>query len=368
MNRAFVSIGARIALARDRLTAPRFTEKEASSVCLRLSFLLSAGMPLPDALRMVRVQSNARMSPLIAAFEMAVQEGKTVSEGMMLHPRSWPSHAVYAISAGEETGRLAESLKQAAEDIERGRALKAKVVGTLAYPAVIAAAAMGLVIGLTTAVFPKVLPMLTSMDVALPLSTRVVMVVSRALDSWGILAGACIVAAVIAWVALVRRYQRIREIHDRMLFRLPAVGSLLRDYHVARIARMTAALIESGLPLSRALAAVERAESSPSYRSAIATCRHAVDHGGGMSGGLSLSYPLFPEIACQLVRAGEASGTLTQSLSFVARYAEQAIDERSKALSALLEPTIMIALGIIVGFVAVSIIAPIYSLTSHLHA
>jgi type II secretory pathway component PulF len=336
-------------------------------LCLRLSFLLSSGMNLSECLELLATQSEGGAQAVAASLHAAIDEGKTLAEGMRRFPKLWSAATVSSIEAGEESGLLRESLERTAADLERGRALRAYLVGTLAYPVAVAIAASILIAGLTGIVFPNILPVLAGMHARLPLSTRIVMRVSATVSAYGIGAAAALAGALILWRFLTRRFERARLLQDRALIALPIAGAIVRHYRIARLARSVASMLQSGLPLPQALQRAARSEPLLPYRAALAACAEAVERGESLGAQFAQSRQLFPAIVGQVVSAGERSGTLAETLLFVAMYAEREVEERAKFLSSLAEPAIMIALGLAIGFVAVSIIAPIYSLTGSIH-
>jgi type IV pilus assembly protein PilC len=350
-----------------RLFEPRPTRKDGQMLCLRLSFLLSSGMPLSECLALLSSQSYGAAKMVARALYDAVEEGKTLAEGMRGFPKVWGAATTSSIAAGEESGLLRESLERAAADLERGRALRAYLVGTLAYPAAVAIAAFILIACLTSIVFPNILPALSGMHAKLPLSTRIVMRVSAAVSAYGLWAAAALAGALLLWRFITRRVERARSLQDRALIALPIAGAVVRHYRIARIARSSASMLQSGLPLPQVLERAARSEPLTPYRAALAACARAVERGESLGTQLARERQLFPAIICQVVSAGERSGTLAEALFFVAAYAEREVEERAKLLSSLAEPAIMMALGLAIGFVAVSIIAPIYSLTGSLH-
>jgi type II secretory pathway component PulF len=324
-------------------------------------------MPLSECLELLSLQSEGTAKTVAASLHAAIDEGKTLAEGMRRFPNLWSDATVSAIEAGEGSGLLRESLERAAADLERGRALHAYLVGTLAYPVAVAIAASALIAGLTGFVFPNILPVLAGMQVRLPLSTRIVMGVSAAVSAYGLWTAAAFAGALALWRFLVRRSERLRSLQDRALISLPIAGILLRQYRIARIARALASLLQSGMPLPQALARTARAESLRPYRAALIACAEAVERGETLGAQFARERALFPPLIGQVVSAGERSGTLAETLLFAASFAEREVEERAKLLSSLAEPAIMTALGLCIGFVAISIIAPIYSLSGSLH-
>lgn len=325
-------------------------------------------MTLAAALDMLAGQANIKTAVrLYAPLAADVSAGLDFSKAL-LSSGAWSGFAVAVVEAGEASGQLSESLAYLADEIAKSRALRGKVLGALTYPLVIAAVATVLVVALTAFIFPKILPLLSGLGVSLPWPTRALIGTSSFVRKQGLIALAIAGTAAICCTLLVRRRPRMKYRLHSGLLRLPIAGALLREWNVATISRTLGTLLVSGLPIGHAVLASANACGNMAYRAALASSSEAIDRGGTLHAALAEHPRLFPPLAVQMLAVGETSGSLPETLASLAAFYEAETDERTRTLSSLVEPVVMIVMGIAIGFVAVSIIAPIYEITGHLHA
>jgi type II secretory pathway component PulF len=346
---------------------PRASPRDAFFFLRQLSFLLSSDIPLIECLTTLETQATPKFRTILNSLIENISEGKTLGESLRQFPQIWSPYVASSVGAAEQSGSLSESLANIADELNRKATLRKKVIGALLYPCIIAVAAAVLTIALTAYIFPKILPILGSLGGTLPLPTRIVLGVSTYIRTWGVptifVAGIAIVLIVI----FIRSKEKYMLYADKAIFRLPLFGPLLRDYHVSSLYRTLASLLSSGMTLPEALVCTQQSESSRSYRTVIMELKTAIERGENLTRTLEMHRNLFPDIAIQLISTGEASGRLIQACVAIAEFHSHEATERMQTISALVEPVLMITLGLVVGLVAVSIIEPIYAITGHLH-
>ena len=243
-----------------------------------------------------------------------------------------------------------------------------KIIGALTYPAVVLAAAFGIVVFLTASLLPKLLPMFLSLHVRLPASTRALLAASAFVRSSGLwvlmgLAGAGVVLA-----SCIRRSTRVLRWCEYAFLRVPAFGSLLRHASVAHFSRAVGTLLTSGLTLREACIACATVNGRGLYDLHFLTMAETVNRGNQLSTHLLRHPKLFPELFGQMIAAGEQSGKLPEAFLYLSDHYEREIDEAANGLSALLEPALMLFTGALVGFIAIAVISPMYAITQSLHA
>jgi type II secretory pathway component PulF len=349
------------------LVRPRLGGREQAFFLKRLSFLLASGMPLPAGLGLIASEARGSERLVYGGVEARVAAGQTLAAALAA-AGAWGALVPAAVDAGETSGRLPETLASLADELTKSRALRAKVLGALIYPAVIAALAATLVAVLVGYIFPKVLPLLSGLGVGLPWPTRAVIGASAFMRRWGAAISLIAATAALGTAALLRRNRKARLLFDSALLRTPVMGPLLKEWQLASGSRMLGGLVRSGLPVPPASRACARAAGNLAYQDAYEALADTVERGGRMSESLAAHPGLFSSIATGMVLVGEASGTLPETLEALAAFYDAETDERARRLSALVEPVVMLSMGLVIGFVAVAIIAPIYALTGHLHA
>lgn len=337
-------------------------------MCKRLSYLMNADISLVESLEILRAQAGARNQRMLFDRMLAeVEEGRTLSRAFAAFPRVFGEFCVSMVQVGERSGTLPAALEHVAVELTKKQQLRSKVFGAFIYPAVIALATLGITIFLILFLFPKIMPIFKSLHAELPLSTRVVVAVSSFLLHDWLLLSAVIALVVVGSVVAYKRSTRVRLAFERALLMTPAFGSMLKSYYVSNASRMLGLLLQNGMTLSEAVAVAAEATRNLVYKRELEALGAVVARGDLISTHLASRAAYFPPLCAHMVAVGERSGTLSEALMYVADLYGGEVDERAKILSALVEPVLMVCMGLLVGFIAVSIITPIYGITQNLH-
>lgn len=325
--------------------------------------LIRAGVSIQRALGVtIERTTDKRLAEALRSILADVEHGSALSAAMGRRPRDFPHLYVAMIRAGEAGGILDDVLERLAVFLERDAALRKKIQTALAYPAVVLTSAVGLVIFLMAKIVPMFSQIFDSFHVALPLATRLLLRAGDALAAplpWFAL---CLVMALGGLcVARIARTPAGELLLDRMRLNVPIVGPLLHKAAQARIARMLATLLRSGIELVGAMEAVIPVAGSAQYARVLDTVNAAIREGESLAerlGDTELIDPMF----LALVRVGEETGLVDEMLLKVAEYFERDVEAAIATLGAVLEPALIIVLGSVVGFIVCSIFIPLYSL------
>jgi general secretion pathway protein F len=317
--------------------------------------------PLEEALRTVSRQAEREeLRRVLGKVHAGVVEGRRLSEAMAREAASFPPLYRAMVAAGEASGTLPQILERLANLLERQAQVRSKVLSTLAYPTILAIVAAFVVFALMIFVVPKVVEQFRDIGQSLPLLTRIVIGISGFLAAWWwalLLAGA--LAIFLAGRAL--KDEGIRMKFDRMLLRLPLVGRLIRDLHAARMARTLATMVASRLPLLEGLKLTTGTVHNRVLRAASADIAESIRTGGSLAGALKRA-GIFPPLLVYLAASGEASGKLDLMLERAADYLDREFDAFTTTALSLLEPAIIIVMGVIVALIVLSILLPILQL------
>lgn len=351
---------------KDKLIFLRLSLQEQILFAKRLSLLIKAGVPLLKSLRMMRDQStNKNAIHIYTHLTDHVANGSYLSVAMQKFHKIFGNFTISVIQIGEVSGTLQENLHYLGEELRKKQELRRKVRSALVYPVIILVATFVLALVLTVYVFPKVLPIFANLDFDLPWMTKVLIFTSDILiHQWWVVSLVIILLAVSAILSL--RINKVRMLFDRYVFLTPAIGPLLKSYHLSNICRTLGVLLKSDAPIVKAVQVTNDTESNMAYKAHLVLLKDAVARGERLSATLQKDPYLFPVIATQMIAVGEDSGNLSQSLFFLAEMYEAEVDDRAKNLSTVLEPLLLIFVGLVVGFIAISIIMPIYQVTQHL--
>jgi type IV pilus assembly protein PilC len=329
-----------------------------------LGAMLEAGLSLSRALSVLERQSkNPELKRVLTALDAEVSKGQNLSDAMVAHPKVFSNLFVSMVKAGEESGKLAESLKVVAEQMERSYLLKKKVRGALMYPSVVVSVMV--VIGVLMLIY--VVPTLTStfkeLNVPLPASTRLVIGVSDFLSNNVLLALVLALGAGFGLYA-IGKSPIGRRFFDSAVLRIPVVGVLVKETNAARTARTLASLLTSGVEVVGALSTTRDVMQNSLYKAVLLKAADGIQKGLPISAAFLENERLYPVFVGEMISVGEETGKLSDMLMRVASFYENEVEQKTKDMSTIIEPFLMVIIGVTVGFFAVAMISPTYSLMS----
>jgi general secretion pathway protein F len=351
--------GARLALPSMPSLGRRVGQKDLLLVTQELSTLLTAGLPLDRSLgTLVELADKPELRAILSDVLQQVRGGKSLAEAMGKH-RFFPTLYVNMVRAGEVGGFLETVLERLLEYLERSQELRDEARAALAYPVVLTGAMGVSILVLLTYVLPKFSSLFEGMGKTLPFSARMVMGVSDAIRGyWWLMLGAVglLVFLVRYWV----RTPRGSFTWDQWKLRLPLLGDVIRKMEVAKIARTLGTLMKSGVPMVQALGIVREIAGNQLVARSLAEVEVGVREGEGVSDPLARS-GVFPPLAVQMISVGEDTGKLDDMLLKVAGYFDREVKVRVQQFTRLLEPVLILVMGLAVGFIVVSMLSAIFS-------
>lgn len=331
----------------------------------QFSTMISAGLPLAKSLEILSSQSaNRTFRQIISNVLKDVEGGSTLSGAMTKYPQVFSPTYQALVRAGESSGKLDAILDRLADNLEADRELSSKFKAAMIYPAIVFLAMVGVFIIMLVVVVPKLAAMYESLNVDLPLATKIMIWMSKFLTQYL----ALIAVAAIAFVIGLRYYLRTpsgSNLKSIILFYLPVFGKINQKKEVTQLARTLSLLIGAAIPIVEALNIVGGVLQNKRYKLAMAEAAMAVEKGNPLSDYFKRN-TVFPPILGQMAAVGEETGQLDTVLTKVANYFDSEVSNLVKGLSSALEPMILIMLGGMVGGLILSIIVPIYKITSSL--
>ncbi len=346
----------------------KMTLKEQTFFIKRLSFLLKAGIPILESLTMIREQT--RQKGLITILDTVINDvssGHNLSTSLGKFHKIFGDFSINIISFGESAGILSDNLTYLAEELKKKNALQKKVKGAFVYPAVVTFATLGITGFLMVYLFPKILPVFSSLHMTLPLSTRIIMAFSDFLIHHGLELVLGIVIFILVFIFTLKKVKIFRFYFDKLLMKIPMIGEVIKHYNLANTTRTIGLLLKSGVTFGETLEITTRVSGNLVYKREFEAMSEAVNRGERISVYLAKNRNLFPEVLTQIISVGERSGNLSNSFIYLSELYESEVEEFTKNISNLIEPALMIFMGVLVGFIAISIITPIYSITQNLH-
>ena len=327
----------------------------------QLAGLVSAGLPLERALTSLSDEAERDVERhLVATLRAEVNGGSTFAKALAQHPREFSSIFVAVIGAGEQSGHLGLVLERLADDLEEQQALKAKLVGAALYPAIVTLVAIVIVLFLVTYVVPQVAQVFVGSKRALPLLTVLMIGLSSFVRSYGwLMAIALVFVAVGARVALAQA--ALREKFDAAWLTLPILGHLSRSFNTARFASTLAMLAGAGVPILKALQAAAETLSNRAMRADALDALVLVREGAPLASALAQK-KRFPGLLAMFARLGEQTGQLPLMLQRAAKQLSTEVQRRAMALATLLEPLLIVAMGVVVMLIVLAVLLPIIQL------
>jgi type II secretion system protein F len=343
-------------------TSSRIRHRDLLAVTQMLATLVEAGLPLDRALSILEELAHTpRVRAIVTDLLHAVRGGSSLSEALARHhPRPFSRLYINMVRAGEKGGVLEVSLRRLAEFLEARAAFNEAVVSALAYPLVITTVGAGAIIFLMTFVIPRFATIFADLGQAIPLPTQILMTISATLQSYWWVGATLIMAGVLAWRMWTSTPQG-RVSWDQFILRLPIVGSLALRVETARFARTLGTMLKSGVPVLGAMAVVGDMMSNLAVGNAVSRLADGVKRGGTIASGMQ-EYTAFPPLAIHMVRVGEETGRLEEMLLKVAETFETDVRAELKRVLGLLEPAIILVMGVIVAFIVVAMLLAIFSI------
>lgn len=342
---------------------PTFFGVKSSQITLstrQLSALLHAGVGLLPALSVLADQASGALKPVLRGVVRDLQSGASLSQAIARQGAAFPPFYERMVRVGERSGNMDVVLKQIALYMEKEQSVVSRVQRALAYPLFLLAASGGVVVIILTFALPALTTLYSQFRASLPLPTRILIAVTSFARANALLMLLALILALLLAV-LYAQSRSGRFAIDNALLRLPLIGAINVRSILARYTRTLSLLLRAGIPLIEIMDLVEATVGNRVARRALSSVRRDVMRGQAFSAALA-AQPLFPPLLAQMARVGEETGNLESNLEAVADIYEQETDRAISALTGMLEPALTIIMGLVVGFIAVSTILPIYSI------
>jgi general secretion pathway protein F len=329
----------------------------------QLAGLVSSGLPLERALTALTDEAeNERERHLVAALRAEVNAGSPFGKALARFPREFPDIYTAVVGAGEQTGNLGLVLERLADDLEERQALNARLLGAALYPAIVTVVAITIVLFLVAYVVPQVANVFAGSKRALPFLTLAMLAISGLVRSWGWLA-ALILAAAFVILRLALRDEGTRERFDAGWLKLPVIGRLARGYNAARFASTLAILAGAGVPILKALQAAAETLGNRAMRADAMDALILVREGAPLASAMAQK-KRFPGLLAMFARLGEQTGQLPAMLQRAANQLGAEVQRRAVQLATILEPLLIVAMGLVVMLIVLAVLLPIIQLNT----
>ncbi len=295
-----------------------------------------------------------------------IANGQTLATSLGKFKKVFGNFAINIIKAGESSGTLTQNLNYLADELKKKQVLRKKIMSALLYPIIITIATFGITSLLVLYIFPKILPIFQSLKAELPLSTRIIINLVDILKHDGVFILLGLAVGIISFIIMLKKVPKVRFAYDGFILRLPIFGNIAKDYNLTNTTRTLGLLLKSGISLNEALYITADTTENIQYKGAFHNIAGGIMKGKSVSGLIQEHPKLFPAMIGHMIAIGEKSGNLSNTLIYLSEFYESEFEDLTKNLSSAIEPVLMIIMGLIVGFVAISVITPIYEITNHL--
>lgn len=327
-----------------------------------LKVMITSGIPLPRAIGILSEQTKSkRFRKVLLKIKEDVIRGAALSDAIVKYPNIFPEVFSNMVKVGEESGTLDQVLDILNNQMEKEHDIKSKVKGAMIYPAVILVAMFGIGTILLIVVVPQLSKLFNELEIELPLSTRVVIIFGNFLSTFWYLIPIIIVVLIFSFRASLKTKSGKRAF-DKFTLNIPVISPIIKKTYSARTIRTLASLISAGVPIVRSLEIVSGALGNVYYKEAIKKSSEEVQKGKKLSEALGEFKGIYPVLIIQMIAVGEETGETSTILGKLAEFYEKEVTNATKNLSSVIEPILMLIIGIAVGFFAISMIQPMYSM------
>ncbi len=329
-----------------------------------LAIMIESGIPISEAIDIIKQQSTRpAFKKLLGTILEDIDNGQSLEKALSKHTDVFDPFYINLIKIGEESGNLEKNLQYLAVQLKKNYEFKKKVQGALMYPAVILGVTFIAGGAISLFVLPKLLELFTSLDVKLPLSTQILLFVANTMKHYGILIFGGIILLFIG-VRFLIVIPKVKLHWDRLLLSLPIIGTFLQSVELSFLCRNLGIMLKSGLTITTALDTQYNATSNLVFKHYFKLISEEVEKGKSMSEKMSeKQFRYIPPLMAKMVGVGEKTGKLDESFLYLGDFYSEEVDNSSKNFSTMLEPIILLGVGIAVAFMAFAIISPIYEFT-----
>jgi type II secretory pathway component PulF len=345
----------------------RFSIKKQTFFAKRLSFLIKSGVPMLESIHVIMGQTKSKAD--IKIFNKIIGDvanGQTLSTSLAKFKGTFGNFTLNIIKAGESSGTLIDNLNYLADELKKKELLRKKILSAMLYPIIVTCATFGIAGLLVVYIFPKILPIFKSLKADLPLSTRLIIWVSELIRNDGWIIFIFLIFIVVAFTLIIKKVHQAKFIFHGLILKIPLFGNIAKNYNLTNTTRTMGLLLKSGSSLTQTLHITSETTDNLQYKKAFEEISIGITRGKTMSSLVEKFPSIFPDMVTHMISVGEKSGNLSNTFIYLSEYYENEFDDQTKNLSSTIEPVLMIVMGIMVGFVAISVITPIYEITNNL--
>jgi type IV pilus assembly protein PilC len=333
-----------------------------------LKTMVAAGLSIVEALDILsKEMGNRKFQRMLGEVKSQVETGRPLSEVLKEYPKLFPPIYVEMIAAGEVSGQLQTALEQITIQMKKTQKLISSIRGAMIYPAVVLTAMLGIGIMMATVVLPKLLELFKDFDAELPLATRILIHITNFMTNpiYMVVLSIGIFGAIILWVYMLKTNPKFKFTIHGLTIRFPIFGMVIKKINLARFSLTLSSLMKSAIPIIEAVSITAETCSNVRYQQALHKSSEAITSGMPLSEALGKYDMLFPPMVTEMILVGEKTGEIEHLLSELAEYYGEEVDNTMKNFSTIIEPILIIVMGVAVGGLAVAVVMPMFSLVQN---
>lgn len=345
----------------------KLSNKKQTLFAKKLSFLIQSDIAIIEGINLIKNQAKSKLEINIYNKIIAdVKNGKSLATSLEKCHGVFSNFTINIIRAGESSGTLTENLNYLALELRKKEILRKKIMGAFLYPVIITISTLGITGFLIGYIFPKIIPIFSSLKIQLPLSTRIIIGFTNIIKNDGLYILFGIIFLVTCFILMIKRLEKLSFFFDGLILNVPFIGSIIKNYNLTNICRTLGLLLKSNISITEALIITSNTINNLQFKKSFYNISHEIRRGKNISELISLYPRLFPEMLTHMISIGEKSGNLSNTLIYLSEFYENEFDDFTKNLANSIEPFLMIIMGLIVGFIAISVITPIYEITANI--
>lgn len=331
-----------------------------------LKVLVHAGLSLSDSMGTLAEQTeNKRFKKILQEIKIGIEKGEKLSINLAKHPKVFPKIFISMIEAGEISGTLEQNLEQLSLQMKKEHDLRSKIKSAMTYPIVIIITTIGIITAMMVYIIPRMVSIFEEMDAKLPLMTRILIFANKFMLEHYILIICTLIVSIIVFIGIIRTKKGKAIVH-LLILKAPIFGKISKKVNLARFSRTLSSLLKTDIPVVQSFETTADIVGNVHYKKIIIESAEKLKKGVLIAESLKSGTQLFPPLVLQMISIGEKSGNLDVLLEDLAVFYEEQVDDTVKSLSSIIEPLLILFLGLIIGGIAVAIISPIYSLSEQI--
>lgn len=352
MKNINISIGGRVKFV-DKLV---FTK--------HLATMIKAGISLAEAIDTLKLQTKGTpLGKVLKSVDADIENGETLEKALRKFPKVFDEFYLSMIKIGEKAGTLESNMEFLAEHLNKEAALRKKVKGAMLYPGLVLSAALIMSMFVSLFILPQFVDFFDSFQIELPIATKILLAIANFMQAYGVVFFASLISGIVL-TGLVLNSKPVRPTWHKILLKTPLFGKIIKYSQLTNFSRNFGVLLASGITVTESLETTSNTLSNLVYKDKIARLNKSLKAGKNLSEAIEKEMGAeFPVLVSRMIAVGEKTGSLEETLGYLAEFYEEEIDVISKSLTTILEPLLLLGIGLVVGFVALAIITPIYELT-----